>query len=114
WHALDVTDQRAVTAALAASRPAVVIHAAAMADVDACEREPERAEAVNARGTAHVADACASLGARLIYVSTDYVFDGEAGPYREDDPPQPLSVYGRTKLAGERAAAALANVRSEE
>lgn len=102
---LDIGDPSA-TAALIALFPEAVIHAAAMTDVDGCERDPAAAERINALGTQHVAQACAELNATLVYVSTDYVFDGLKGaPYAEDDAPNPLSVYGRTKLAGERHAA---------
>ena len=81
-----------------------IIHLAAMTAVDRCELEPDLARAVNQRGTEHVAEAARAAGARLIYVSTDYVFDGEsAGEYREDDAVGPLNVYGHTKLAGEGA-----------
>jgi dTDP-4-dehydrorhamnose reductase len=95
---LDVTDPAAVREALGGAD--VVVHAAAMTDVDGCERDPERAEAVNAGGAANVAAA----GARVIHLSTDYVFSGEAeGEYAEDAPTGPLGAYGRSKLAGERA-----------
>jgi dTDP-4-dehydrorhamnose reductase len=95
---LDVRDADAVRAAL---RPGdVVVHAAAMTDVDGCERDPAAADAANAAGSANVA----GTGARVILLSTDYVFDGRAGrPYREDDPTGPVSAYGRSKLAAERA-----------
>jgi dTDP-4-dehydrorhamnose reductase len=77
----------------------VVVHTAAMTDVDGCERDPDAASAVNADGTANVA----ASGARVILLSTDYVFDGRAErAYREDDPTRPLSAYGRSKLAAER------------
>ncbi|HEY2790585.1 MAG TPA: NAD(P)-dependent oxidoreductase, partial [Gaiellales bacterium] len=94
---LDVCDGEAVRAAL---RPDdVVIHAAAMTDVDGCERDPETAFAVNAAGAASVA----ATGARTILLSTDYVFDGAAArAYAEDDPTGPLSAYGRSKLEAER------------
>jgi len=89
----------------APARPGVVVHCAAFTNVDAAEAEPVRAARVNHQGTAHVAEAAARLGMRFVYVSTDYVFDGEARtPYRPDAAPGPRSVYGRTKLAGERAA----------
>lgn len=95
---LDVTDADAVREALSGAD--LVVHAAAMTDVDGCERQPERAEAVNAGGAANVAAA----GARVIHLSTDYVFSGEkAGEYAEDDPTGPLGAYGRSKLGGERA-----------
>ncbi len=100
---LDVTDDDSVRSAFDAARPQVVIHAAAMADVDLCERDPQLAHAVNAQGTRRVAEASRAHGARLVYVSTDYVFDGAAGPYREDDPAAPIQVYGRSKLEGELA-----------
>jgi dTDP-4-dehydrorhamnose reductase len=102
---LDVTDGEAVRARLHAERPGAVVHCAAYTAVDAAEDEPEAAFAVNAIGTGHVAEACAETGARLVYPSTDYVFDGSATrPYGPSDPPAPLSVYGCSKLAGERAA----------
>ncbi len=92
---------------IVSARPAVVIHAAAYTDVDGAEREPERAMAVNADGTERVAKAAAKAGARFIYLSTDYVFDGRKGtPYLEIDEPNPLSVYGRSKFEGERLALA--------
>ncbi|HXW38354.1 MAG TPA: dTDP-4-dehydrorhamnose reductase, partial [Acidimicrobiales bacterium] len=88
-----------------------VIHAAAMTNVDRCEEDPGTAEAVNALGTQHVADAAARIGAHLLYVSTDYVFDGTATrPYSEADETNPVSVYGLTKLAGERACAPEATI----
>jgi dTDP-4-dehydrorhamnose reductase len=85
------------------ARPDVVIHAAAYTDVDGAEAHPDRAFAVNASGSRHVAQGAAEAGARLIAVSTDYVYDGaKDGPYREDDPVAPLGLYGASKLEGER------------
>jgi dTDP-4-dehydrorhamnose reductase len=99
---LDVTQPDMVFTALERERPALVIHAAAYTAVDAAEQEPDRAEAVNARGAGNVAAAACRVGARLIYISTDFVFDGRGGsPYNPSDLPNPLSVYGRTKLEGE-------------
>jgi dTDP-4-dehydrorhamnose reductase len=99
---LDVTDRDVVLQAMAAFRPEVVVHAAAWTAVDACEGDPDRAMAVNALGTRHVAEGARQVGAHVCYLSTDYVFDGRATrPYTEWDPPNPLSVYGRSKLAGE-------------
>lgn len=101
---LDVADAAALRGALTAIRPAVVLNAAAYTDVDGCERDPARARAVNAEAPAGLASFCRDLGARLLHVSTDYVFDGRGSrPFREDDPVGPLSEYGRSKLAGERA-----------
>lgn len=105
---LDVSDRDAVRAAAGAAAPAAIVHAGAWTAVDACESDPDRAWAVNALGTRNVAEAAASLGAHMVYVSTDYVFDGTSSrPYVEWDHPNPQSVYGRTKLGGEREAAAL-------
>jgi dTDP-4-dehydrorhamnose reductase len=90
---------------IVAARPSVILHVGAYTNVDGAEREPSQALAVNAQGTAFVARAAATLNARLIYVSTDYVFDGnQTTPYREEDVPHPINVYGESKLAGEIAA----------
>jgi len=100
---LDITDRDTVMTAVASYEPAIVIHLAAFTAVDACETECDRAWAVNALGTRHVAEAACLVGAHLTYVSTDYVFDGTLDrPYTEWDEPNPLSLYGRSKLAGER------------
>ena len=105
----DIGEEAAVQSAFRELRPEVVFHLAAYTDVDGCEANPAKAERVNAHGTRNVARACAEIRAALLYVSTDYVFDGRAKrPYREDDCPDPLSVYGLTKLWGERHAQALA------
>ncbi len=100
---LDVTDRDRTLQAICSSEPDVVVHAAAWTDVDGCEADVDRAFRVNALGTRQVAAAAHCVGARVHYVSTDYVFDGTADrPYTEWDEPRPLSVYGRSKLAGER------------
>src|ERR1039457_1162839 len=83
--------------------PHVVIVAAAMAGVDACEDDERTAMKVNAAAPAVVARAAAERGARTVFLSTDYLFDGVAGPYDEDEIPRPLNAYGRSKLAGEQA-----------
>lgn len=102
---LDITDRRAVLRMIADTRPDAVINAAAYTAVDACETNVEVAFAVNATAVGHLAEACADIGAHLVHVSTDYVFDGTLDRgYREDDAPNPQSVYGRSKLAGEVAA----------
>ena len=101
---LDVTDAAAVRDAIARCRPDVVVNCAAWTAVDDAEASEEQALAVNAGGPANLATACAAIGTRLVQVSTDYVFAGDAGrPYAEDDAPAPRTAYGRTKLAGERA-----------
>lgn len=103
--ALDVTDASMVERTLAAVRPDVVIQCAAYTAVDHAEREENRARLVNAEATQHVARACRRVGARLVYPSTDYVFDGQSRePYRPDHPTAPINAYGRSKLAGEDAA----------
>jgi dTDP-4-dehydrorhamnose reductase len=101
---LDVTDAAAVTEAVARCRPDVVVNCAAWTAVDDAEASEEQAQAVNAGGAANLAAACAGLGARLVQLSTDYVFAGDADrPYAEGDVPAPRTAYGRTKLAGEQA-----------
>ncbi len=99
---LDITDRDAVGAAVTAG--SIVINCAAYTAVDAAETDEDRALSVNAVGPANLAQACAEAGARLVHVSTDYVFDGTSDvPYRPGDPTAPRSAYGRTKLAGEHA-----------
>ncbi len=101
---LDVANRDAVHAIVRTLAPEVIIHPAAFTAVDACETEIDRAFSVNFVGTRHLAEAADSVGAHLCYLSTDYVFDGTLDrPYREWDDPNPQSVYGRSKLAGERA-----------
>jgi dTDP-4-dehydrorhamnose reductase len=101
---VDLTDPDAVARVFDRAGPDVVLHTAAVASIDACERDPELARRVNVDATATVAKLAAGAGARLVHVSTDAVFDGTDGPYREHDKPHPLSVYARTKLASERIA----------
>src|SRR5262245_37861905 len=103
---VDLADGGAVASAFREARPDAVIHAAAVSSIAACHRNPGRAERVNVGGTALLAELAAAAGARLVLVSTDLVFDGERGGYREEDAPAPLSVYGRTKVAAEGAALA--------
>jgi dTDP-4-dehydrorhamnose reductase len=101
----DITDRQSLLDRAAELRPEVVVNCAAFTRVDDCETKVEQAFAINGEGAAHAAAAAQSVGARLVQVSTDYVFDGEAGaPYREDAPTAPLSVYGGSKLEGERRA----------
>lgn len=108
WAEADLGDGRSAAAALLDFRAEAVLHAGAMTDVDACERDPEAAWSVNAGGSEQVARACRALRARLVAVSTDYVFDGEEGPYGEEAVPNPRGVYARTKRVGEEAALLLA------
>src|SRR5437763_799238 len=101
---IDIADRDAAFASVARERPEIVINAAAYTAVDRAESEPEAAWAANCTGPANLAAACAQARIPLIHLSTDYVFDGrKAGPYREDDPVNPLGVYGNSKEAGDRA-----------
>ena len=102
---VDVCDLQRIEAAAKGIEFDAVIHAAAMTAVDRCETEYDLAMATNRDGTRNVAALAEERGATLVYLSTDYVFDGtKEGPYLEDDPPRPINAYGRTKLAGEEAA----------
>jgi dTDP-4-dehydrorhamnose reductase len=107
WHTLDLKQPELVERALAAIAPEVVIHAAATADIDFCEKHPDVAHTINVTLTQAVATSCSRGGSRLIYVSTDNVFDGERGVYTETDQPSPINEYARTKAAGEAIAAAV-------
>lgn len=105
-EALDISDGAAVDAAFERWRPQLVLNAAAYTAVDRAEAEREAAWAVNVEGAGHLARGAAATGARLVHLSTDFVFDGTGSrPYRPDDPRAPLGVYGESKLAGERAVA---------
>ncbi len=102
---LDITDAAAVQAAVAAERPDLIFNAAAYTAVDKAESEEDRAFAVNATAVGHLAEAASAYGARLVHVSTDFVFDGTSGvPYAPDAPTNPIGAYGRSKLAGEKLA----------
>lgn len=100
---LDITDTCEVARTIRDLSPDVVVHCAAYTDVDGCEREPDKAYRLNALGTWNVASACPKSGSAMIYISTDFVFDGDKGePYTEYDAVNPLGHYGASKLAGER------------
>lgn len=101
--ALDITDVRAVEKALTATRPDLVINAAAWTDTAGCEREPARAMLINGEAPGLLAQACRRSGAAMLQISSNEVFDGNKGaPYDEDDLPAPVNEYGRSKLEGER------------
>ena len=107
WKRLDITRPEQVSRVVLESKPDIIIHSAAYTDVDGCEVNRKRALEVNYHGTLWVSRAAASLGARLVYISTDYVFDGSKGEYKEDDEPDPVNYYGLSKLLGEAASLAL-------
>ncbi len=100
---LDITDGMAVMSFVSRHKPARIIHAAAMTQADDCERDPVGCWAVNVTATRFLIDAAAAVGASMVYVSTDFVFDGEGGPYTESDQPAPVNFYGCSKLTAERA-----------
>ncbi len=100
---LDITAEKETIRAIQDINPLIVIHAAGYTDVDGCEKDPARAFRVNTQGTLHVAQACHGAKAKLVYISTDYVFDGKGSrPYQEEDPVNPINTYGESKLQGER------------
>lgn len=98
---LDITDSRAVQERVQSLQPEVIFLPAALTNVDYCEGHPEEAHAINVLGTTGVADAARRAGAGIVYFSTDYIFDGQAGPYGEEDRPSPINIYGKTKLEAE-------------
>lgn len=113
WQ-VDLGEAMQVHQAVRDARPAVIIHPAAIADVDACERDHARAYAANVEGAAHVARASIAMNAHVVFVSTDYVFDGSRanpGPYDEDAMPHPVNYYGETKLEAERVMSSLCDGR---
>ncbi|MBI3793549.1 MAG: dTDP-4-dehydrorhamnose reductase [Nitrospinae bacterium] len=99
----DLADAVATEKAVSSLAPDVIIHCSAMTAVERCETEPDLARRINVDGTRAVARSAEKCGARMVFVSTDYVFDGSGAPYQEDATPAPLNVYGQTKLEGERA-----------
>ena len=105
WYRTDIADRDRTIMAVTCADPDVVVHCAAFTDVDGCEADPDRAFSINRDGTETIARACAECGAKMVYISTDHVFDGISGPYAESDQPRPVNVYGRSKLEGEEAAA---------
>ena len=101
---MDITDARSVKAMFEKVEPDVVFHCGAYTAVDKAEDEGKELNyRINVEGTQNVAKACEAIGATLIYISTDYVFDGTSPPYQVDDQPSPLNFYGESKLAGEQA-----------
>ena len=99
----DISDRKAAEEVFRHVKPEVVVHSAAMTDVDRCESEKALAWRINVEGTLNIAKNCRQHGAFLLYISTDYVFDGEKGTHRESETPNPVNYYGLTKLKGEEA-----------
>jgi dTDP-4-dehydrorhamnose reductase len=99
---MDFTDPASIKHVVDYWKPAAIIHAGAMTQVDPCEEDPLTCYQVNVEGTDYLLDAAKTVGARFIFVSTDFVFDGVAGPYKEDDTPAPISVYGHSKWEAEK------------
>lgn len=99
----NICDEEAVRSVFHTDRPELVVHLAAFTNVDGCETEPQTAHETNAEGTRNIAEACAEINAAMVYLSTDYVFDGaQAEPYSEGDHPNPINAYGQSKLRGEQ------------
>ncbi|MCK8518384.1 dTDP-4-dehydrorhamnose reductase [Methanoculleus sp. 7T] len=101
-HELDITDERAVSACIRDLSPDLVVNAAAYTDVDGCEDNRDLAFAVNGEALGHIASACSDVGATLVHYSTDYIFDGSKKEYVESDVPNPINIYGASKLLGEQ------------
>jgi dTDP-4-dehydrorhamnose reductase len=102
---INITNANEIMRFFEKNKPDIVIHAASETNVDKCEKEKEHAQKINVEGTYNMALACNKFGAKLVYISTDYVFDGEKGNYSEEDKPNPINYYGITKLEGEKQVA---------
>ncbi len=102
YQPMDITDRAQVLAVIGETQPDVVIHTAAMTNVDQCESEKDACWNQNVTAVEHIAEACRQVGAMLVHVSTDFIFDGTAGPYTEDAEPNPISFYGWSKYAAEK------------
>ena len=98
---LDITNKNAVTQLIASEKPQVVFNTAAMTNVDLCEEKKEACDNLNVNAVQYLSVACQQIDAHLIHISTDFIFDGEDGPYKEEDKPNPLSYYGLSKLKSE-------------
>ncbi|HJH25810.1 MAG TPA: dTDP-4-dehydrorhamnose reductase [Methanophagales archaeon] len=100
---LNIANRVDVTTLIQKLNPSYIIHTAALTNVDHCERDKRLAWNINVEGTKHIAETARKINAKLIYISTDYVFDGNKGMYKEDEPTNPIDYYGETKLEGEKA-----------
>lgn len=101
YTSMDITDRQGIENVLSEFRPDVIIHGAAMTNVDECEQHKELAYNLNVVGTQNIVDTAKELGAHVVHISTDFIFDGQDGPYNEDGVPNPVSYYGETKLQAE-------------
>ena len=99
---LDITDAKATLNLIKKIKPKIIVHTASLVGINACEKEKEITCKVNVEGTENIADAARAAKAKIIYISTDYVFDGKKGMYKENDKPNPINYYGKTKLEGEK------------
>lgn len=102
YHQLDITDFDALKEFIYRHKPAAIINTAAMTNVDACEQDPQASYQINVQAVRSLCGLSLETGAKLLHLSTDFIFDGKAGPYKEEDAPNPLSVYGRHKLEAEQ------------
>lgn len=101
YEPLDILDKKKLNSLITSFKPELILNAAAFTDVDGCETNKEKARQVNAKGVENLIDLCQKEKIKLVHFSTDYIFDGKKGPYSEDDPPDPVNYYGKTKLEGE-------------
>lgn len=106
---LDITDAKSILSFFKRHQPDYVVHLAAVTDVDLCEREPALAQLVHVNGTKNIVNACKQFEPHLVYLSTEFVFDGTKGNYSETDPTNPVNVYGQTKLQGEKIVSKLSS-----
>ena len=102
YEVMDITNREQVFEVIGKHKPDCIIHGAAMTNVDACELDPEACQLQNVKSTQNLVDAIADIDCHFVFVSTDFIFDGTSGPYKEDDEPNPVSIYGQSKLDGER------------
>lgn len=103
YKEIDITDGLAIESFILEETPSVIVHAAAMTNVDQCELNKQDCYNINVTATRFIIDAAKAINARFVYVSTDFIFDGNNGPYKEDDEPAPVNYYGSTKLVAEKA-----------
>ncbi|NQU04814.1 MAG: sugar nucleotide-binding protein, partial [Calditrichaeota bacterium] len=101
YHRVDLTDRRLTIDAITAIEPQIIIHTAALTEVDKCEQQREACWNINVKATDHLITAAKKIDAKVIFVSSDYIFDGKKGPYNENDLPCPVNYYGKSKLAAE-------------